>query len=472
MEPSARSTELAAITLHIRKYRPEYSRRLFLERLGAGVLACGVLRPLAAAIASDGDVASAYPDELLSLDQYTAGRIAAGGRIDAGNVDAVRELLDPVRFHQVKNMGRVMEVVETTTDMERLTPRAYLEATLRHRGRARFSASGNVVTDDGRPWIGGNPFPEPRNGLEIFANITLSWGRHDVSFYPVRETDIDADGHVAYTYDLVWAELAPVGRVTLEPQPYWPGHEDKLRYQSLFFVAPHDIRGTSYLNVWPYDQRQLPELWGYLPEFKRVRRLPTNQRFEPLVPGGTLYLSDAWSAGDPLLTWGNYRVVHQGPFLAGLSGNWNSAHPDWVQGTHGGPDGVTFWDTRVELVPEAIVVDAEPVAFPRAPVSRKRVWFDARTQLPLAMVTYDRRGQPFKSFDGTYSLYAQDGHRVADGADAYWSWCNVHAHDVQTGRMSRLQQVRVVAGGHVMRVNDPSVYDDFLTVAALRRLGH
>lgn len=456
--------------MHIRKYGVDYVRRQFLERTARAALAPGLLAPLWRAVAATGEIDRAYPDELLSIEEYTRGRLRPGDIIDADNVELVAELLDPVRLRQVRMMGRRLELVPTTTDITRLSPYDYLEATLRNRGRARFAADGNVVTDDGRPWIGGNPFPEPRNGLEVFAGITLTWGRHDVSLYPIREQDVDAGGEVVYEYELCWVELAPVGRVTVEPKPYWPGHEDKLRYQSLFFLAPSDAKGTSFLNIWPYDQNRFPDLWGYLPAYKRVRRFPTNQRFEPLIAGSTLYLSDAWSAGDPFLTWGNYRIVGRGPFLAGVSGNWNADDPHWRHGTHGGPRGTTFWDTKVELVPEVIVVEAEPVRFPRAPVSRKRVWFDARTLLPVNMVTFDRRGELFKSFDGTFSRYEDGARRVADGDRPYWSWCTVHAHDLQTDRMSRLEQVREVAG-YEMRVNDPDVYGQFLTLAALRRLG-
>ncbi len=456
--------------MHIRRYGTGFSRRHFLDQLGRGVLATGVLMPLWRAIAATGDVSRAYPDELLSIEQYTRGRLKPGDVIDASNVEQVRSLLDPIRYRQVATMGRRLELMPTTTDVTLLEPVDYLEATLRNRGRARFDATGNVVTDTGGPWIGGNPFPAPQSGLEVFAGITLTWGRHDISFYPVNEYDIDPEGNVIFAYQLCWVELAPVGRVTVDPKPYWPGHEDKLRYQSIFYLAPNDVAGTAFLNIWPYDQRQFPELLGYLPAFKRVRRLPTDQRFEPLVPGGTLYLSDAWAAGDPFLTWGNYRVVGRGPFLGGVSGNWNSADPNWAGGVHGGPKGRTFWNTRVELVPEAIVVEAEPIMFPRAPISKKRVWFDARTLLPLAMVSYDRRGQIYRSFDAAYSRYDDGRHRVMDGRNAYWSWCRAHSHDVQTNRLTRLEQVRAVKG-YEMRVNDQSVYDRFLTEAALRRLG-
>ena len=457
--------------MHIRKYDFNYSRRFFMEQMARGILATGVLMPLWKAIADTGDIDQVYPEELLSIEMYTKGKIKTGDFIDAGNVEHVQDLLDPIRIHQITQMGRKLELISTTTEIMKLSPWDYIEATLRNKGEARFDNTGNVVTQSGKPWIGGNPFPDPKTGIEIFAGITLTWGRHDVSFYPINEFDLDPQGNVIYRYKLCWVELAPVGRVTIDPKPYWPGHEDKLRYQTILFVSPSDIRGTSFLNIWPYDQNKFPELLGYLPDFKRVRRYPANQRFEPLIPGGTLYLSDAWSAGDPFLTWGNYRIIHRGPFLAGVSRNWNSSNPNWENSTHGGPKGDTFWDTKVELVPEAIVVEAEPVKYPRAPISKKRVWVDARTLLPMTMVSYDRRGEIYRSFDGTYSLYEQDGNSILDGKHPYWSWCNVHAHNIQTNRMSRLQQVQAVTGGYEMSVNDPSVYDRFLNIAALRRLG-
>ena len=288
--------------------------------------------------------------------------------------------------------------------------------------------------------------------------------------YAIREYDLSADGDVQFNYDCGWAELSPIGRVSMSPKPYLPGRENKLRYQSVFFTRPDSIKGTSFLNIWDYDQNTFPELYGYVSAFKRIRQFPTDQRFEPLIPGSTLYLSDAWAAGDPLYTWGNYRVVSRGPALSGVSGGWNAEHPNWEHKTHGGPKGKTFWDTQVEFVPEAVVIEAEPAKFPRAPVSKKRVWIDARTQLPIAMVSYDRRGEPYRSFDGAYGLYESGGKSFNDGAHPYWSWAHVHAFDIQTGRMTRLEQVREIAG-HKTMVNDAVIYDRYLTNAALMRIG-
>jgi hypothetical protein len=185
-----------------------------------------------------------------------------------------------------------------------------------------------------------------------------------------------------------------------------------------------------------------------------------------------LYLSDAWTAGDPFLTWGNYAIVGRGPTLAAISRNWNGAHENWEHTTHGGPQGNTFWDMKVELVPEAIVVEAEPVGFPKAPISKKRVWFDARTLAPLAMVSFDRRGEIFRSFDGAGALYTDGTNTVYDGAHPYASWTRVHAHNVQTNRMTRLEQVKRISGGYETSANAPDLYDRFLTESAIRRLGN
>ena len=456
---------------HLRSFDRDYSRRVFLDKTRRAMMGAGVLAAAWPSFCRSGSIASAYPDELLSIEAYTRGKLKAGDLITSDNVEFVAGLLDPVRLHQVQSMGRTLQLVPTTTDIGLLLPHDYVEATLRNRGRAVFDATQNVVTREGKPWIGGNPFPEPSSPLEVMAAHTLSWGRHDASFYATREFDLDEKGNVAYQYASCWAEMAAVGRVTLDPKPYWPGHEGKLRYQSVFFVTPTDIRGTAYLNIWSYDQSRFPELYGYIPAFKRVRQFPANQRFEPLNPGSELYLSDAWAAGDPFLTWGNYRVVHRGPLLGAVSRGWNSTRPDWSHGTHGGPKGNMFWDTAVELVPEVIVIEAEPTGFPRAPIGRKRVWFDARTLLPLAMTSYDRRGEIFRHFDGAYSMYDDGRMRIMDGHQPYWSWTTVHAYNVQTNRMTRIEQVSEVAGGHRMRVNDENIYEKYLTVTALRRLG-
>jgi hypothetical protein len=457
--------------MRIRRYDHHYSRREFLSKVAQGAGSAGVLMSAWDSFAQTGQVNKAYPDELMSIEGYTKGKIKTGDEINASNVDLVKDLLEPIRYEQIKKNGRKLRVVKTTTDVMRLSPWEYIEATLKNAGKARFDAQGNVVNAaDGQPWIGGNPFPDAKSGVELLAAQTLSWGRHDASFYAVKINDVSVDGETRFRYAGGWAELNTVARVSMDPKPYWNEHKDKLRFQTVFFTAPQQFRGTSFMNVWDYDQRKFPALYGYVADFRRIRQFPADQRFEPLLPGTTLYLSDAWAAGDPLLTWGNFKIIGRGPFLAGLSGSWNAEHENWEHKTHGGPKGTTFWDATVELIPEAILVEASPTGYPRAPISKKQVWFDARNQVVVGMVTYDRRDQPYRSFDGAYSLYESNGKTFMDGQHPYWSWCHVTCSDIQTGRVTRLEQVKVIEG-HASGANDPKMYDKYLTQTALMRLG-
>jgi len=458
--------------MHIIRFGGDYSRRKFLTDASRGVLATGVLAPLAKTIAATGEVSKAYPDELLSIEGYTKGKIKTGDYITSANVEHVKALMQPITYQQIVKQGRKLKVVKSTTDVMRLSPWEYQEATLKNAGKAKFDEKGNVVNSaDGQPWIGGNPFPDPKQGIELAAAQTLSWGRHDASFYAITAYAMRADGAPRFRYTGGWAELSAVARTTLDPKPYWPEQKDKLRFQSVFFLSPNNFRGTSFMNIWYYDHRKFPELYGYVADFKRIRQFPTDQRFEPLLPGLSLYLSDAWGTGDPLHTWSGYNIVNRGPWLCGLSESWAADAPNWEHTTHGGAQGKTFWDTNVELIPEAIMIEAQPTGFPRAPVSKKQLWFDARNQVLVGMVTYDRRGEPFRCFDGAYSLYEKGDQKVMDGKHPYWSWCHFTASDIQTGDVTRVEQVKVHDTQHKSGANDPSMYERYLTQNALRSLG-
>jgi hypothetical protein len=457
--------------MHIRKFDRDFSRREFMQKvLGGSIATAGILSPLWPLIAKAGDISKAYPEELLSIDNYTKGKISTGDILTADNVDLVKELLSPIAYKQVKEMGRRIKIVPTTTDVTQLYPHEYLEATLSNQGKAILDANGNVMTKEGKPWIGGNPFPDAKTPLETFSNLTLSWGRHNNAIYPIRDWDVGPDGEVAYQYDLAWVEENTTCR-TGPGGPYLEGHEDKLRYNTVLFTAPSSARGTAYLSTWHYDQREFPDLVGYVPAFKRVRRFPTNQRFEPLIAGMTFYLSDAWAAGDPMLTWGDYEIVARKPMLGASSQNWHGDEENWEPPVHGGPKGETFFDTSMELIPEVIVIDAKPTGFPRAPVSRKRVYLDARNMMYVGYMTYDRRGELWKSFEPTFSKYEKGDKRHTTDGHTTWSWTKVHCHDIQTNRMTRFCQAESIAGGVTSGRNVDGLYEKYLTTQALKRLG-
>ena len=458
--------------MHIRKYDKLYSRRHFLNQVSTGVIATGVLSPLWPTIARGNTIEKVYPDEISTLEGLTGGKINTGDVIDASNVEHVKDYMDPISYLEVAQQEREIDTHATTSDPTWLMPEDYLNASVTNSGRGLFDSTGNVRTDDGRAWIGGNPFPDATTAAEAFANVTLSWGRYDQTFYAIKEEDLNPDGSTAYNYDFVWCEMNATGRVSGD-SPYFRGKEDTLRYQSVFFNTPQDVRGTAFLSVWPYDQTQFPALHGYLPAFKRVRRYPTNQRFEPLLPGPTWYISDAWGAGDPFLTWGNFKVVYRGPWLGSAGpGMFNPHHENWERERVGGAQGKSFFRGNWEVIPDVIVVDAEPVKYPRAPIGKRRIYIDARAMVSFGSVNYDRRGEVLKSFEhGNGMSIGKDG-TVANvlNGKPLWSWNYVNIHNVQTNRVSLPELVRS-SGGYTTHYNDENDYNRYLTVSAMRRLG-
>lgn len=457
--------------MRIRKYDFDYSRRVFMDKVAKGA-AGGVLAPLWPTVANSGEVTKAYPDELLSIEMYTKGKIKPGDMITAANVDVVKDLLDPICYKQIKEMNRRIKIKESIKDISKMFNHRYLELTLKNAGRAKFSTDGNLWTDgkEGDIWAGGMPFPDAKTAQEACCNISTSWGRHDYSQYVIPCWSVGPDGEQAYFHNLIWFELQTTGR---NDGQIFKGFKDKLRLNTALFTGPNDVKGSSFLSVWYYDQRKFPDLYGYFPAFKRVRQFPTNQRFEPLVPGMALHLTDAWGAGDPMLTWGNFKIVERRPMLGPCADNWYAGHhPNWYAPFHGGPKGKTFFDKTFELIPECIVWDSDPTGFARAPVGRRRTWSDARNGTMVTQVTYDRRGELYKQIEFGTGQMKNDKTQILD-ADGYpdWSWHTAQFHDIQSNRITLIRHAREADGYKSLFIDDGSAYDKFMTTSAVARLG-
>ena len=160
--------------MHLMKYNEGWTRRHFLDQVGRGVFVAGVLSPLIDVIGRHGSVEAAYPPELLSIEAYTKGKLKPGDVLNAENVDIVKDLLDPGAYYQIKHDGRLVDLAPTETDVTMLTPMPYLQATLSNKGRHKIFPDGNLYTLEGKPWIGGNPFPQPQAAQEVLMANTLS----------------------------------------------------------------------------------------------------------------------------------------------------------------------------------------------------------------------------------------------------------------------------------------------------------
>ncbi len=460
--------------MNIRKYDFNYGRRKLMENTALG-LGAGVLMPLADVFAAEGDISKAYPEEHLSIEMYTKGKINTGDIIDASNVDLIKELFDPSIYDQIKNLGRKIKIRKTTTDFSKMFPKDFYELTLRNVGNgvtAKWDAQGNVRSPDGSPWVGGVPFPDPKTGEELQANLAMSWGRGNYCQYAINDAVFN-NGKKAYDYEFVWAELQmsarPDGKILM-------GRDDLVRLQTVYFTSTQDVAGSSFLSVWYYDQSKFPDLYGYLPQFRRVRQFPTNQRFEPLIPGVTWFLSDPWGAGDPMRTWSEYKIIERKPMLGPFNTNFVGTD-NWNTTTHGGESGEMFFDTEYELAPEVAVLESKPTGYPRAPVGHRHCYVDTRMSLAGSSIRYDRQGKMWVNFEAGYGQQIDPVNNIEikgpDGKSTAWSWMYVLSYDHQNQRMSRARHLEECAGGWRSQLggDDEEAYDTFFTQQALQRLG-
>jgi hypothetical protein len=47
----------------------------------------------------------------------------------------------------------------------------------------------------------------------------------------------------------------------------------------------------------------------------------------------------------------------------------------------------------------------------------------------------------------------------------------VHSHDLQSDYITTFQHIPEITGGFKIRLNDPTLYEKFCTIAAIRRMG-
>lgn len=460
--------------MRIKKYDVDYSRRQMMQNMALGAGA-GVLMPLDKLWAKDSglqDISKAYPDEAFSIEEQTKGKISVGDYVTADNVEHVEHLLDPCQIFQIKNDGRRFRVGPPETDMTRMFTYQNLQKTLENEQtgyKAKFDSNGNVVGPDGKPWRGGFPFPNPQDALQTQANAALSWGRADANLYAVRQHDYGGDGQEEYAYDFAWVELQMQARIDGQ---VFRGHNDEIRRQSAYFESSDDVKGTSFLSVWKYDQREVPDLYGYLPQFRRVRQYPANQRFEPLVPGATWFLTDPWAAGDPMLTWGEYEIVERKPMLMSTSGNISIKNENWEMPRI--PGNEKYMDVELSLAPEAYVVKSKPTGYPRAPVSYRLAYFDARNSTYTGCLRFDRQEKPWVSFESAFGYYDTDNLRVMghDGKHPAWSWTWVMSYNMQNKRMTLIDHAKEASGiKSLFEIDQDWMYDTYLTPSAQQALG-
>jgi hypothetical protein len=448
-------------------WKLEWSRRDFLKAAGAWAGA-GLLQPVLPLIGAGKTIEAAYPEEVLSIEKYTKGRVKPGMVISKDNADLVKDLCPEGLYVELKR-GRQIKIAETTMQLESFLPEYWIEATLRNKGQGVLDKKGQLWTKDGKPWIGGDPFPEPKSGLEAMWNHLFNFRRYDDLIEPAYEVDVDReDGNVVRISEAVFTIIYTVGRQVADPKPSVPTYKDENYRVSLMIMKPFDVYGLNVGTTIPYNQSALPDTFAYIPTLRRVRRLPSSQRFEPLRPYAVHYPSDINLHNDPLLTWswklvGRRPMIYPAPVNRGVFAK-GATKDDFV---------FPLVEEKIqkfprmtwELRPDVLVVEGVP-HLAGAPYSRKRLYLDAIINRADCADVWDLQGKLWKWMCFPTALVdwpdGNGGNKVKWEPVLFFS-------DVQKDYVSNIW-IKPEMGGRKLAFNSGLKMDDWLTPTAFLSL--
>jgi len=370
----------------------EQSRRVFLKKTGAWAGA-GLVQPVLSLIDAGKSIAAAYPDEVLSVEKFTKGKIKPGMIISKDNFELVKEI-SPEGLYLELERGAQIKIAEVNTAADAIIAPYWVQATLRNKGKAMLDSKGQLWTNDGQPWIGGDPFPEPKSGLEAMWNHKSNLTRYDDVREIASEKNIDRHGEVVREGTAFVVAVQTVGRMAKEPKPIISGYKDEHYRAVLTFLKPFDVYGLASLSTVYYDNARLPDTDLYIPALRRTRRVPSTQRFEPASPYSALFVSDLGLHNDPLLTW-KWTLVGRKPMLAPSPSNKGHFAPP------GNRDPFSFVESNDkfprstwELRPEMLIVDGVPPA--ESSYGKKRMYIDAIYNRAQTADIWDRAGRLWK----------------------------------------------------------------------------
>src|SRR5947208_16208386 len=100
--------------------------------------------------------------------------------ISKDNADLVKDFSTEGLYLELQR-GAQIKIAEATMAADAIIAPYWVQTTLRNKGNAMLDKKGQLWTKEGEPWIGGDPFPEPKSGLEAMWNHLSNHVRYDDS---------------------------------------------------------------------------------------------------------------------------------------------------------------------------------------------------------------------------------------------------------------------------------------------------
>jgi hypothetical protein len=415
-------------------------------------------------IGSGKSIAAAYPDEVLSIEKYTKGRVKVGMVISKDNSELIKDIAPEGLIVELQR-GAQIKIGETTTRADAKEPKFWLDATLRNKGQAVLDKKGQLYHKSGGPWIGGSPFPEPQTALEAIWNYAFSPRRYDNLIAASKPTHIDTNGTVVRQDEAIFMQIQTVGRLVVDPKPVDQKYKDELHRNLLSVNKPFDSYGLAVTSTVYYDASRLPDTDLYIPALRRTRRVPSTQRFEAATPYNVAYTTDFDIQADPVLTWtwalaGRKPMLGPSPSNKGARAKGASAQDFIFPDTND-----KFPRATWELRPEMLLIDGTP-HLPGANYSKKRVYLDGIYQRTELADIWDQAGKLWKFL---LFIYGDTGAQDQAGGGPAPDLTGIVFGDLQRDFHSVVHFYDKL-GDSVYKVNSPDLtIDDWATPSAMLR---
>lgn len=293
-------------------------------------------------------------------------------------------------------------------------PPAFAAATAKYAGEASLSPDGSRVLHHvaGLPFLRVAP-DDPQAGAKHIWNFDAAIAVDDLDLQQLEcdTGSLEKNGEPAHLekHFLVdhFRRLYFEGRTVVDPKPTMP-NRDAVKYKEGVrpLIEPFELRGTGFVTNRYLDAAKQDDSWLYLPQLRRVRRLSSFQRAEPLFAQDIdLDSFSGFSANPAFFDW---RYIGEKTLLSSSHGA--DAKVQWQQAAGGIlPDDA--WEPR-----KVWVVEGKPKV-PDYPASRRVIFLDQENyRIPVSEM-YAVDGQLWKAWVGNARRPAKDA-RKGTGREA------------------------------------------------------
>ena len=313
-----------------------------------------------------------------------------GKKIDQSNVDQIGQFLPESYlgiYKDPQKWGAPPEGFHFTIVPYRPVQesKGFIEATEKYNSQVKVDENG-IITNIAE--IAGRPFLEPKTGLEIMWNFELN-NHGDTYNYRKYTPNINPKTRTERMADQEYWEFYFINRTELDPKPALPVKKNKKEYRRGMFMTmflPAEFLNTRMYTLRHIDQAKQDVTYLWYNQFRRIRRLSTNQRTDS-IDGSDLIYDDEY-LWDGQLTRNNYTFKGKKDLLCSrnesLVGTTRTAGQGMLNGHK-------FERCNMYVV-EAINKD------PNYIYSKRVLYIDPETYYIMWTEIYDEKGRFWKCF--------------------------------------------------------------------------